>query len=496
MLNLVDHVDFDGWLARQSREAAIAVATRAALRILPLTDNLRPDRFAAADERRFDDFLAELFIAGARHYAAAKYASPASPDVGVGGYHDVAFVAETVGSIRLDGAAAFAAGVVADAAAMLCVAFDGQPPVAETKRLWREISCDATRLARSSPASMIDARLWNFGPPAWAERAAAGLYGLLGRRAGWEVWLDWYRDRLHGVARSGAQDAAFAAAPMAVRAKGASSVNFYIRDCLASANGRATPPAVVAGVEPAQAYDGSNARRIYAAPGAPNLIGFALVGDDGVHQRLIEGARLVASRLIAALRPPCDFEAHGAYAEALGDYLEDLPAANGEGNIVLARDHARRLEAMLDAADAAPPPQIAVRLRALIANQTRLDAFYEDARRHDEAVARSNGATPFPLQAARTVAREVERSGAVFAANVETGLRRIERAVPAAAAQCGPDEAMRSLQRLWAASINSLWGTFLEGPKTFGAAPLWTDASERLAGPTAEVLGWLRASAA
>jgi hypothetical protein len=72
--------------------------------------------------------------------------------------------------------------------------------------------------APGAAASLADLELWPGGaPPEWmAQRWSTMRRDLIGAGAGWEVWVDWYEDRLGGRVRSEAHELAYVEVPDAL----------------------------------------------------------------------------------------------------------------------------------------------------------------------------------------------------------------------------------------------------------------------------------------
>ncbi len=105
-----------------------------------------------------------------------------------------------------------------------------------------EIRLDASTPYRLSARALADLRLWSRGPADWMPGAWDGLRLALPRGEDWDVWIDWYEDRLRGGSSGEAYDLVFVSAPPDVWDKGPAASNAWIKNHLPKASGpRAIP---------------------------------------------------------------------------------------------------------------------------------------------------------------------------------------------------------------------------------------------------------------
>ena len=177
MVDFSDREEVKRWLdeivpAQRRREVAVALAARAALRVLPLLGRELTHR-----ARQRDEILSAVALpclrATALSWAAGKY-----PTHGP----EVSAVAD---------AAAVAARAAADAARAVRVAAFADATFADAALIY----------FGHSGAKLAGMPLWPNGAPDWVTKAWRTLKSaLLAANEGWEVWTDWYEARLAGDA--------------------------------------------------------------------------------------------------------------------------------------------------------------------------------------------------------------------------------------------------------------------------------------------------------
>lgn len=231
--------DFEKWLEGKPREVAIALAARAALRVLP---------GVTIDARR--DFKGDLpavvvlpvFRATAVSWAAAKY--PAHErDLSIAAF--VAASAAQDAAAQADSAvtraARFAAAAVnssgfyaaktAGIAATHAAAYRAAASV-----FWVALSRDAARIDEGVATSAVaSCPLWPGGPlvpnqpdelgDLWQEMKET----LIAANQDWDVWINWYEDRLEGRVRDEDCELAYVLSDDALWKQGPAVVNAEIK---------------------------------------------------------------------------------------------------------------------------------------------------------------------------------------------------------------------------------------------------------------------------
>jgi hypothetical protein len=228
-----DEAAIGHWFTTQPREVAVTLAARTALRILPLVAVSWPQPEAAAAA------MFPVFRAVEAAWVAAKY--PTRRNVLASAAEAAAFpsVERPTGVLR---AVTLAAAAAAGGATVNSAAFAGRAAsaAAGANPAFADVALEeimaiegvVSAEARAEFAvRLADEKLWPNGIPRQIAGAWAALQGTL-RRAGddWDVWLDWYNDRLAGAPSRG-EDFDIAVAMLADKLwkQGPKAVNPVIR---------------------------------------------------------------------------------------------------------------------------------------------------------------------------------------------------------------------------------------------------------------------------
>ncbi len=208
MVEIRNQEDLEQWLQGRSREEAVAIAARAALRVTPLLGRARPDkafylRSLHTGARAIDS---AMFFINSQEGAPANAATTNSKKFTSDSEASKAayFAADATKEYSIF-SAAFAVGHAADAAAFSNEA-DATITVesavdAAHHDIWSMLSHDASTLeADFSPKSLMKSPLWLEDAPRWASEAWRDLKAYLAQfpEEHWEVWTDWYEARLEG----------------------------------------------------------------------------------------------------------------------------------------------------------------------------------------------------------------------------------------------------------------------------------------------------------
>src|ERR1700689_3152057 len=82
--------------------------------------------------------------------------------------------------------------------------------------------------------------LWSASPPKVLGPAWTAVKAGLPISGDWDVWIDWYEERLHGGSRGEDYELVFASVPEEEWDKGPAAANAWIKDHLPALSSRAT----------------------------------------------------------------------------------------------------------------------------------------------------------------------------------------------------------------------------------------------------------------
>lgn len=213
--------DVRDWLKGQPREVAIVFAARVALRVTPLLNNLFLSKLDSADVQAI---ILPLFYSKATTLFDGRWPNRAveavtaiayAADVAAHAAADVAAATAAAAYLAADAAPAYAAYAAADAAyaAAADVAYANAATATAANaayaaanfaaKFWHECTRDYEFIIAGGTASALaDEPLWADG---WQGAPETILQDwqklkrrLLDAKQGWEVWTDWYEDRLIG----------------------------------------------------------------------------------------------------------------------------------------------------------------------------------------------------------------------------------------------------------------------------------------------------------
>ena len=236
-------VKLEIWLHDKPQNVAIAIAARTALRVLPVIATEMPPRGGKQRLASFVALASAAFRCNALALIASKY--PAHAD-----HFAARYAAATADlharSAAVPSAAAAAAADSADFAAR-SAANVGSPAEFAARcaefanfadgfadnsgAVWAEIGADAETIeAGASTHELLEAPLWPIGRtgPEWARKNWARMNDALAGMDNWQVWLDWYENRLNGRSRGEAFELIFASVPESEWEKGPAAANAWI----------------------------------------------------------------------------------------------------------------------------------------------------------------------------------------------------------------------------------------------------------------------------
>lgn len=240
--------ELEAWLRRQKRDVSVAVAARAALRTLPIvaSDALRYGRGSDV----FGGTALPALRATSAAWAAAKYPShktelrsaasaatfSAIPRSAARAADAAAKTVAARAAFPRRPAAAFATPILAAAAAAraanaAAAALADAADIAAADAFWSAVSDDMARVEGGTAASIVPGLpLWPGGQPVKLRLMWTEVKRLL-ESAGddWDVWTDWYEDRLAGRARSENHELAYVLIENELWDQGPAAVNAEIK---------------------------------------------------------------------------------------------------------------------------------------------------------------------------------------------------------------------------------------------------------------------------
>ena len=246
LVEIINTFELGQWLRKQPREVSVAFAARAALRVLPDAQDTQIGAFR-------DDFYAAIvlpvFRAMVVSWAAAKYPAH-KPKITVAAYAEngARFAAYAAGNDAAHAGAvaardtAFAAYYALHmdatgaehAATYAASAFayaDAASAADALTMFWSAVSFDATGVEEGAAASDIArSPLWPEGQPDWLQSLWQKMKAWLhAAKQDWEVWTNWYDDRLEGHVRDEKRELAYVRIEEALWNQGPAIVNAEIK---------------------------------------------------------------------------------------------------------------------------------------------------------------------------------------------------------------------------------------------------------------------------
>ncbi len=522
--HITDQDSLEAWLKGQSREVSVAIAVRAALRVLPFAVRVAPKRPNEKTARQFAALTSTMFRANAVARAAGKYPAGAielrasvaadAADAAAAAYAaGAAGRATTAATAYAADAAAYAARAAAgvDAAARAAAyATRAVAAYAAYAVPWEGIRADIAALQTHGESALANLPLWSDGGPAWANAEWTSLKTALPRGEDWEVWIDWYEDRLRGGSRGEDYELVFASVPQDEWDKGPAAANAWIKAHLASLRLelerevdrleaelealRASPhggiaerqriahlareierlkrqlremaetarpddfPEPVANVELPWTYARTAKGTVTTTAGAEAFPFYPYFNSEEEHRETLDLCRIGAERLLKKLLAGRYHNVRPEYAERLVDYLDDLPKTADGGSILLAYDDILNLRSDFEADVECLPAPFATDLKRVIENQFALNSFYDIVERHNEAIATATRSRPFPKDAIRPLRQFIsENTPQYFEPNVSEAQRRLDRTEPRESSQAPEDS--KAAERASAAELPTPPGT-------------------------------------
>jgi hypothetical protein len=257
------------------------------------------------------------------------------------------------------------------------------------------------------------------------------------------------------------------------------------------------------------AFGWNASAKITILAGPQNTPVFPHAGGKEEHEQRLAACRKTVERLLAALRAQ-RYNARRAYLETLEFYLDDLPTAPGDGNLLLADSQARNLRGIFEDDASVLPRDFAEQLNRVLEFHMALRIYYPGVGRFYEDVKSGRLSQPLPKDAVESFTRTVEEhTPEVFEPEVSSGLQEAELSAPIAdrAEQSASTEPAPITPRPdplgeldpvkahdfgVASSINALYEAFLKGKDLSQAVKGWDELAHKLGENAGPVIAWLR----
>ncbi len=250
------------------------------------------------------------------------------------------------------------------------------------------------------------------------------------------------------------------------------------------------------------------AHRVTVVAGPQNTPIFPFVGSDRDHHDRLDACRKTVERLIADLAAQ-RFNARPDYRLVLETYLEELPAAPGSGNFLLADAEARSLRGLFEEDANILARALAERLNRILEFHIALRPYYPGVGRFYDDVRSGALSAPLPRDAIAGFVETVrDYTPDIFEPAVSRGIDKVEEdfapqpAGPAPQLQPGvlaprpdpidaPDPEKTQAYSL-ASTINAVYRAFLKGKDMASAIKGWDEIAQKLGEHAGLVIEFLK----
>lgn len=511
LATIADAASFGPWLEQHPLQWSTVVATRAALRVLPLDASPLEailERFRATALARYSAKHPNLAL-GTSYIAHAKTAFDAASqgnDASLACASAVRAAAEVAVAREQRSAAV---QVFISAASGISYAAKAASFALGEEALLQAVVDDANFLLKGGTfETLMDTELW-WGARSEIEQEWRLLSEhLLTDGPHWAVWVDWYGDILTGVSSTAATDEAFTDLRSNLPwVHGSDAVCLEIHRRLVASNPDPLPvEGIVSPISIGRLPDG----RIGIEPGPFSLPTVPQPFSTNDHNNALAACRSRAAQLEKIASLPT-FQGRREYAQMIADYMEWLPNAPGAGNILLADGEARALNKLFTADESILPAGFASKLAILLEDHIALRSFYPEVERHYAAVNTGRLIKPLPRDAVEAIQHVIQsQTPLVFAETVSPAVDEAAKVAPdikplstelppADLAQPKPPrdpiadaDPQKSRNYIIASAYNRIWALILRGKDTAQAIEGWQKTYELLKPYMRPILDFLR----
>lgn len=276
---------------------------------------------------------------------------------------------------------------------------------------------------------------------------------------------------------------------------------------LAAVAPRKPPPAPVENVSAPFSFGWTPSAKLSVVAGPQNTPVFPFANNAADHSFRLDACRKEAGRLAKLLRGG-EFNVRSGYSRTLDEYLEDLPTAPGQGNLLTSDFAARTLHGLLVEDADFLAVELKQRLSRVLEAHASLRNYYPSLGQFYADVKSGRLTQPLPIDAVEGFVRTVEEhTPDVFEENVSHELHKVEREPeapapsPAAAAEATPTlppdplagvDPKKSHDFSIASSVNALYKAFLNGKDVSQSVKGWNEIAHELGENAGPVIDWLK----
>ncbi|MGH6863866.1 MAG: hypothetical protein ACRECN_06270, partial [Methylocella sp.] len=343
---------------------------------------------------------------------------------------------------------------------------------------------------------------------------------LLAAGQDWQVWTNWYDDRLKGRLRKEKRELAYVSYDVALWNQGPAIVNAEIKRRIEEGappsereperKAQLSLPEPIKNVVSAVSFGWTSKATISVVSGPENWPVFPFKGGEQDHKNRLEACRALATDTARSLRSG-KWNARADYAETLDQYLAFLPVQPEEGNFLLADAEVRIIRSMFAAEQDMLPVPLAAKLKVLLEQHIGLRAYYPVTEDFYESVRSGHLETPLPIDAVEEFIKGVrDNTPFLFEPNVSQALEGVSQPVPlvapadAQAPKTGdvqpappPDplgevDPKKARRFTIGGAVNALWKAVLSGEEVDKTVEGWSKAIATLGPKVVPILEWLR----